>query len=169
MLINDSIIENNKKLIEKYPFLECVGSPETTWLDDLEPGWKIAFGENLCEELKEAINKEICRDFKIEQIKEKYGSLRFYASGYDYDGLVDTTICKYEELSRYICGHCGKIATKITRGWIYPLCDDCMEKVRGECSNIEDFYDFESYKKLVEEVNKIKTNYRKSDYWRKIV
>lgn len=157
-----------KMLMDKYSFIKIKDS-EYSWIDDLEPGWKKAFGEDLCKELNKAIKEEGCEDtFEFLQIKEKYGSLRLYASGFKRDGEVDKVLCKYEELSRYICGHCGKFATRITAGWIYPLCDDCIKKVRGESSSIEKFYDFNSYEEILEEINNIKNNFKKEDYWKKI-
>ena len=60
--------EYNKQLIEKYPFLMpyniWTGEPiedydyEYTWLDDMPDGWRNAFGLQMCEELKQALNKQ---------------------------------------------------------------------------------------------------------------
>lgn len=168
--MSKDLVEENKLLIDEYPFLKinCNCDYNYTWLDDLESGWRKAFGEDLCRELKEAIEEEGCIDFEFDQIKEKYGSLRLYANGYTHGGSVDNVLSKYEELSKYICGHCGEYATKITRGWIYPLCNKCIEDVRGGYSDIEDFYDFDSYEDVLKEIEKIKTDYRIEDYWGKI-
>ena len=70
-----------------------------------------------------------------------------------------------EELSKYICGHCGKLATKITSGWYYPLCDDCSKEVHSTFTDIANFYSFNSYDDIVAEVEHIKSNYRFGDYW----
>ena len=79
------------------------------WLKDLEPGWYEAFGGNLYNELITSIEEDGCKNsFEFEQIKEKYGSLRLYASG--YGDKTREVLHKYEELSKYICGHCGKPA-----------------------------------------------------------
>lgn len=162
-----SYAEHNKKLVEKYPFLKDSDDYRTTWLDDLEEGWRVEFGTQLCNELKEAIEKDGCEEtFGFDQIKEKYGSLRLYAHGYNYRGNVDNVLCKYEELSKYICGHCGNPATKITKGWIYPVCDKCGSYITGEHSKIEDFYDFKSYGDVLREIEHIKNNYDKGEYWK---
>lgn len=130
-------IQKNKELCEKYPFL----IPRNVWtdkisedynyswtrLDDLEPGWRIAFGEQLCEELKDALAKADYVDkFRFSQIKEKWGALCLYNFGCNQEAW--DVIHKYEKLSKYICGHCGKPATKVSTGWIYPYCESCSEK-----------------------------------------
>ena len=80
---------DNKELIAEYPFLlpRNVFTDEVsddydyhyTLLDDMPKGWKKAFGEQLCEELKEALVKEgILEDYRIMQVKEKFGQLRWY-------------------------------------------------------------------------------------------
>ena len=159
----------NEELLEKYPFLKINDSSESgnwsnCWLDDLEPGWRKAFGNTLCEELAIALKEDDCeKEFHFEQIKEKYGALRLYASGYGMK--TRDVLTKYEELSKYICGHCGKPATKITRGWIYPLCDSCIEDIAGGWSSIENFYDFDKYEDVQKEIERIKTDFNFEDYY----
>lgn len=158
-LMNETFRE---MFINQYSFLKVKDSEyyntwTNCWLDEFEPGWKNSFGENFCKELDEAIKKDGCEDtFEFLQIKEKFGSLRLYAAGYYYEGNINKILYKYEELSRYICGHCGKPATRITRGWIYPLCDECIKDISGESSPIEDFYDFNSYEDVLKEIESIK-------------
>lgn len=162
----------NKELIEKYPFLEVKdpfgqGNWTDCWLDDLEPGWKKAFGKELCQELAIAIKEDDCEDtFEFLQIKEKYAALRLYAAG--YGEKTKDVLAKYEELSKYICGHCGQPATKITRGWYYPLCDSCIQDVQGGFSPIENYYGFDSFEDVQKEVEKIKTSFCYGEYWVKI-
>ena len=162
---------DNKELIEKYPFLK-VDDPYSPnnwtncWLDDLEPGWRKAFGKELCEELAAAIKEDDCEDtFGFDQIKEKFAELRLYAHG--YGKKTKEVLAKYEELSKYICGHCGQAATKITRGWIYPLCDACIKDILGGYSPIENFYNFDSYSDVQKEVEHIKKDYCYGEYWKR--
>lgn len=126
----------NKELIENYPFLlprsRWTGEPDEdydyshTELDAMPEGWRIAFGEQMCEEIREALIKANCLDeYRIMQIKEKYGSLCWYDGGAPRE--VHEIIRKYERLSKRICIHCGKPATKISTGWISPFCDECVE------------------------------------------
>lgn len=138
----------NTELIERYPFLvlrndwtdeiienydpECDG----TYLDDMPKGWKIAFGERLCEELREALIKDnYLNDYRISQVKEKYGSLHWYDNGASEE--VCKIIDKYEEISYHTCCICGAPATKISNGWICPYCDECFDKYhKNESFNI---------------------------------
>ncbi len=130
------IIRNNKELVEKYPFLlprdyltdEIPPDYDYTYteLDEMPDGWKIAFGERMCEEIRNELVKESRLDkYRVLQIKEKYGELCWY----DYGGTDETAyeiIPKYRKLSKYTCVRCGKPATKLTLGWICPYCDDCV-------------------------------------------
>ena len=45
----DWIIENNKQLCSKFPFLKLDDEYNYTWLDSLESGWRTAFGDKICE------------------------------------------------------------------------------------------------------------------------
>ena len=141
---------SNKELCDKYPFL----IPRNVWtdkvpedydyswtrLDDFEDGWRIAFGEQLCEELKEALEKaNYVEQFRFSQIKEKYGKLCLYNFGCNAEAW--DVIHKYEKMSKYICKHCGKPATKVSTGWISPYCDDCAEKL----SKYENFADMREF------------------------
>ena len=101
----------------------------------------------MCEELNNEIltwDKVSQERFHIIQIKEKWGSLRFYVIG----GTMKLyeIIGKYEELSRHICIECGAPATQISRGWISPYCDDCTQamkdhRVGEEFVPIVDYYE----------------------------
>lgn len=127
--------EYNKQLCEKYPFL----LPRNRWtglvhpdydysyteLDAMPNGWRKAFGEQMCEEIKEELEKHNILDkYRISQIKEKYGRLCWYDFGCT-EKMLHEIIPKYEELSKHTCICCGKPATKMTLGWISPYCDDC--------------------------------------------
>jgi hypothetical protein len=96
----------NKELIERYPFLiprnvwsgkivenYDYDNPDYILLDDMPDGWRKAFGEQMCEEIREELIKAQERDpeggyddgdkvvpylqgYYPIQIKEKYGQLR---------------------------------------------------------------------------------------------
>lgn len=161
-----AIQEYNKELIRKYPWVEpcnvwsgkrisdCSGSDgeEGFWpgnptdhpdydytyteLDHLPDGWRLAFGEQLCEELNTALNKtNFADDYRITEIKEKWGGLRWYDNGSTTE--MQDIIDKYESLSFRTCINCGKPAKWVTRGWISPYCDSC----KTELENSKHFYD----------------------------
>ena len=98
----------------KYDFLDCpLEIPE---------GWFDLVDEMLGEIQTLGLPKD---QFGFLQIKEKYGQLRVYWYG---DERIEEIVDKYEELSKDICCHCGKPATKISLSWICPWCDECAEK-----------------------------------------
>ena len=141
--------EQNKQLCETYPFL----LPHNRWtdevsedfdysyteLDAMPDGWRKAFGLQMCNELKEALEKiNKINEFRIEQIKEKFGELRFYTNWINDD--INKIINKYEVISRRTCICCGKPATQITTGWISPFCDECVENINDRHVPIDEFY-----------------------------
>ena len=160
--------EENKRLCERYPFLipwnrwsgmriteaqnggYWAGDPtkipeydyEYTELDDMPDGWRKAFGEQMCEEIRDALIEEGCLDeYMVDQIKEKYGFLHWYSHGTKSHSRVDDIIRKYEHISEETCIVCGAPATRVTLGWISPFCDECCINCgNGRSVSIEEFY-----------------------------
>ena len=131
--------EKNKELVEKYPFL----MPHNRWtdhipedydysyteLDAMPDGWRKAFGERMCEEIREElVRADYLHGYRIAQIKEKYGTLRWYDFGCT-ERLLHEIISKYEKMSARTCIRCGDPATKISTGWISPYCDACADEI----------------------------------------
>ena len=109
--------ESNQKLIERFPFL----IPRNRWtgkvpedydysyteLDSMPDGWRKAFGEQMCEDIRdELVHAEYLDQYRITQIKEKYGTLCWYDFGCTERMLRDI-IPKYEHLSARTCIRCG--------------------------------------------------------------
>ena len=126
--------EVNRELCRRFPFL----IPHNRWtdniiedwdfeyteLDSMPDGWRIAFGEQMCEELEQELEKIGKQDkWRIMQLKEKYGFLHLYANWYTEN--INKIISKYEDISKKICINCGEPATQISMGWISPYCDKC--------------------------------------------
>ena len=141
--------EENYELIKKYPWLHplssidhgsmwCNEERNKTWansydyeytqLDDMPDGWNYTFGEQMCEEIAEALHADNIplENYKVHQVKEKYGSLRWYDSG--GTEKICNIINKYEDLSEQICCKCGKPAKYYTNGWILYMCEDCFKE-----------------------------------------
>lgn len=130
----------NKQLIERYPFL----LPRNRWtdevlknynysyteLDAMPKGWRKSFGLLLCEEIKDILIKDnLLENYRIMQIKEKFGGLRWYDCGAPIE--VHDIIHKYEYLSEHICIDCGKFDVSLfDDGWVSPYCDKCFIKHR---------------------------------------
>ncbi len=147
-MIDKAEIAKNKKLVHRYPFLapkeydwdyyEETGNdrliiPDTydytwTWLDGMPNGWREAFGADLCKELwDELVKHDYLDGYVIYDVKEKYGMLRIYDGGVPIGAeSIWDVIEKYSKLSEVTCCNCGKPATKITKGYILPFCDDCI-------------------------------------------
>lgn len=146
----------NKRLCKRYPFLRPRNRfddiimwehPKWDWryhrpyewteLDYMPDGWRKAFGKQMCEEIRNAlIEDNYLYKYRIIQIKEKYGSLRWYDWG--SSRKVQDIINKYENLSIRTCICCGRPATKISLGWISPFCDKCAEKINDKFKSIEE-------------------------------
>ena len=170
---------DNWILVGKYPFLiprydwsgEIIEDYDymSTYLDDIPVGWKIAFGEIMCEEIKqELIRCNYLDEFRILQAKEKFGGLRIYTNGEPVDCKVQQIINKYSTLSENICVVCGKPDVPITNnGWISPYCKKCFttpnDWYKKEFPNEVDKWirnhleDWEEYDK--EENNKMRDSY----------
>ncbi len=144
-------IEYNKELCKRYPFLQITdcwtGQPyededySSTWLDDMPDGWRKAFGKEMLEEIREELIRcDYLNEYRIMQIKEKFGTLRWYDAGVPVGCNVWDIIKKYEDMSAKICINCGKPATKVSKGWISPWCDDCIDKINGQYADIDEWY-----------------------------
>ena len=71
--------------------------------------------------------------FRIQQMKEKFGTLRFYYSGGNdrIHALVNLT----ENLSASVCEVCGTLGTlckKSGGSWVKTLCEDCANRMGYE-------------------------------------
>lgn len=145
--------EENRRLVEKYPFL----LPHNRWtekksdsydysyteLDNMPQGWRQAFGEELCKEIKQELESTNNLDnYRITDIKEKYGLLRWYDFG-GTEKMAREIIPEYVTRSKYTCIRCGIPATKISIGWISPYCDECANKI----SHYEHFVDIDAWYK----------------------
>lgn len=119
---------------------------EYTELDSMPEGWRKVFGEQMCEDIKQelircskimGVNKNILlKEYRILEIKEKYGTLRWYDNGSPIMSKIDDIIKYYEDLSMCYCLRCGKPVRYKTSGWIEYLCPECFsnyaDKITGE-------------------------------------
>lgn len=133
-------VEHNKELVEQFPFLIPRNNstdllPENydysyTLLDDVEDGWQMIFLD-MCTKIKKSlVESGNLDDFRIIQIKEKYGFMTIYTIG--ATKVVEDIIKNYSNMSGSICIKCGKPATKLSTGWISPFCNDCAKLKKNE-------------------------------------
>ena len=136
-MMTEQQIKKNRELVERYPFL----TPRYAWsgkiiedydysftmLDDMPDGWRTAFGEQMCEEIRDVLVKlGKLNDYRVLQIKEKFGQLRWYNDSYCKE--LEDVIDKYTALSERTCIVCGKPAEFVSTGWISPWCGECADK-----------------------------------------
>jgi hypothetical protein len=78
--------------------------------------------ESLCGIIQSHIkNHADCQPVKIEQIKEKFGTLRFYYQG--GDEFIYGAVWMAEAMSEHLCEECGGLGKRRNGGWIRTLCD----------------------------------------------
>ena len=147
-------VAKNAALVAKFPFLlplDYHGKvPKDydftfTELDNLPSGWHELMVDMSAEIIAYLRSKNISPyAFHIDQLKEKFGSIRLYYSlhcedKYDGDEGIDEIIQKYEELSEHTCCVCGGEATLMSKGWICPYCQSCADKLKAEEGKRWDF------------------------------
>jgi len=130
-----------QQLIEDFPLVFRLNA-ENRARGSLDPGRPFhcieAFGIECCDgwydlirECVESIHKELLTwkeedrvDFTVLQIKEKFGTLRFYVS--TENEAIETTIQRAEMLSGKtceVCGKPGKLAV-LSFGWLATACPE---------------------------------------------
>jgi hypothetical protein len=115
--------ELEEKFRDRWPrwFRDLYGDYRLTcmaWGFAHDDGWfDLVWG--LCEAI-EALGPD--EDFKVEQVKEKFGGLRFYVSGGNQ--AIWKLVWKASSQSHHICEVCGQPGTlRDHRRWIRTLCE----------------------------------------------
>ena len=164
-----------KTLIEEYPYLQPRRmtdgqvSPDYDYQFivgecDLPAGWLDLFLQ-MCEDIKAPLEKAgLLNEFRFLQVKEKYGGLRAYNTAGNAE--VYDIIDKYEFLSQQVCTTCGKPAVAITRGWIYPFCEEHIKDFTDRGENVDPVEVQTSYvRKLYHNGKYTETEIDCSDEW----
>ena len=89
--------------------------------------WAIKQNANLAERIAtgedtEYSVPELVEQVIAQQIKEKFGTLRFYISG--GDDYIHGSINLADQMSEHICEECGNFGKRRNGSWIRTLCDD---------------------------------------------
>ena len=128
-----------------YPelFKDRNADPMTTlmcWGFDVGPGWHDILNA-LCGNIQhytEWNNENFDKGYTqykyvppvtVVQVKEKFGTLRFYYDG--GDDKIDGMVRMAESMSAVTCEKCGKPGTSTGGGWIKTLCDEHREEYQG--------------------------------------
>ncbi len=120
--------ELDEALCAKYPeiFANRHGDMQTTamcWGFDCGDGWYDLI-DHLCGEIQHHLKKNAkpnTPQFVASQVKEKFGTLRFYGSG--GDDKIDAFVWFAESFSGRICETCGAPGKSRGSGWLYTACD----------------------------------------------
>ena len=129
-------IRRNRNLLRKYPWLRAVDwnwnpidTDEFTVLDDMPRGWRKCFGMLLVKDIDKALKG---REFHSEELKEKFGALRWYFSASeDVYKDVSAVIDAYSIISENVCIGCGQPDVGATiHGWIEPICPKCFAELQ---------------------------------------
>jgi len=122
----------DKKLCEKYPKIFADREKPLTetamcWGFTCGNGWYWLI-DKLCKYLQYNIDHNNEPQIKAIQVKEKYGSLRFYVG--PASDRQNEVIRFAEFLSTHICENCGSNKmVGYTKGYILTLCKKCAKKL----------------------------------------
>lgn len=119
----------DEQLVNKYPkiFANRYASPDKTamcWGFECGDGWYDLI-DHLCSEIQWHLDKNAkpgTTQFVAVQVKEKFGTLRFYGEGGDEN--IRNMIWFAEGFSAKLCEQCGKPGTQTRGGWIRTLCSE---------------------------------------------
>jgi len=74
------------------------------------------------------MNMRARQDYRVVQIKEKFGTLRLYMDGSLHED-IQAIIRTAENKSSQTCERCGAPGTRRGKGWIVTQCDNCEEEL----------------------------------------
>ena len=128
------------KLVQEFPthFRDYNGNPLETCMAfgcEHQDGWFQLFydlNKRIAYYL-EHINPSVKPDFYWSQIKEKFGTARWYYNG--GDDIISDLISYYEGITAYTCETCGEPGKLRGKGWYYTSCN---EHAKAEHKDKED-------------------------------
>lgn len=120
--------ELQKELFDRYPklFVEKdlpMSQSCMYWGIDCGDGW-YGLLNKLCTQLV-WLNENASADAIVTQVKEKFGTLRFYYRGGDVLDLTEACVHKAECQSAYTCETCGKYGELNKGPWYSVRCTKC--------------------------------------------
>ena len=82
----------------------------------------------------------------LDQVKEKFGTLRFYYSG--GDDYISGMVSLAESMTGVTCESCGNVGERRGGGWVHTYCTPCEEAREIARKKLDEEYEF---KKLLKE------------------
>lgn len=166
-----------KELTNKYPYLiphngwtgRIIEDYDYTYVEgsyDLPEGWQKLF-LLMCKQIRPYIVKAGLLDkFYFTQLKEKYGTMRTYNSGYPRS--MQHVFNMFECYSCHVCQMCGKPSVWETQGWISYLCNECISpyeenvlKVKHKKCFCEESYGKHGHQKIYISYKHLDKEYKK--------
>lgn len=98
-----------------------------------EGWWPII--KELCSNIESILSELPEKKFCVEQVKEKFGGLRFYVTHIkdsEANEKIDSLIKEAESKCYKICEECGNAGTIRGKGWVKVRCDCCEEKYNNK-------------------------------------
>jgi hypothetical protein len=127
--------ELDEQLCQKYPLIFAnrhrpMNETAMCWGFDCGDGW-FNILDQLCLNIQYYIewkNKKetVVEQVVADQVKEKFGTLRFYYSGGDEH--IAGMVAMAESMSGVTCEDCGKPGRSRGFGWITTVCDEHAEE-----------------------------------------
>ena len=127
--------ELDNALCQKYPLIFVNRGKDMKescmyWGFSCGDGWYDLL-DRLCESIQSYIDNNSTEKNPIpqlvaEQVKEKFGTLRFYYTG--GDDYISGLVAMAESMSAVTCEQCGNPGTTGGQGWITTLCETHRNK-----------------------------------------
>lgn len=120
--------EKDALIIDKYPEVFGVRPFDST-TSLMEYGFECGAGwtpilEDLFEKISFVVKRDNLIDFRVVQVKEKFGDLRVYTDNETEE--IKDLIRDAEKLCSISCSECGELSKKSSTGrWIVNLCTSC--------------------------------------------
>lgn len=99
------------------PLISHLTNPSQWMIDDAK--------ENLANKKFRVVSEKVSQ-VVVDQVKEKFGTLRFYYHG--GDDAVSGMVRMAESMSAVTCEECGNLGSQRHGGWIRTLCDTHEEE-----------------------------------------
>ena len=77
------------------------------------------------------VDVSIMPQVEAAQVKEKFGTLRFYTQGH-YDAVIGALVAFAERMTECTCEQCGNPGDYQTGGWCRVICEPCDQKRQEE-------------------------------------
>jgi len=119
--------ELQKKLYDRFPHMfrgrdKSIQESLMPFVFECGDGWFDILWR-LCEDIEKLTPLE---EFEVSQVKEKFGTLRFYT--WRSTDEIEKRICKAERESAKTCEWCGEYGHRRNKEWIVTMCNGCYEE-----------------------------------------